>query len=122
MVAAMEHANRSPLRILAPVALLAFGLAMLLVIASAGDSGDSGTTRSANEAKQRDLDTGNTSARRERRSNRANRLPQGVYIVKAGDTLGSIAAKTGVPVEKLQELNPDLDPQALVSGQRIRLR
>ncbi|MEA2351873.1 MAG: LysM domain, partial [Thermoleophilaceae bacterium] len=44
------------------------------------------------------------------------------YVVKTGDTLGSIAQKTGVPVEKLQELNPTLDPQALVSGQRIKLR
>jgi LysM repeat protein len=45
-----------------------------------------------------------------------------VYTVKTGDTLGRIAAKTGVPVARLQRLNPQLDPQALVSGQRIRLR
>jgi LysM repeat protein len=43
-------------------------------------------------------------------------------VVKTGDTLGSIAERTGVDVETLQELNPDLDPQALVSGQRIKLR
>ena len=40
------------------------------------------------------------------------------YTVKTGDTLGGIATKTGVPVDKLLELNPQLDPQALVSGQR----
>ena len=50
------------------------------------------------------------------------KLPQNVYAVKTGDTLGSIAEKTGIPVEKLQELNPELDPQALVSGQKIKLR
>ena len=42
--------------------------------------------------------------------------------MKTGDTLGAIAEKTGVDVEKLQELNPELDPQALVSGQKIKLR
>jgi LysM repeat protein len=43
-------------------------------------------------------------------------------VVRSGDTLGSIAQKTGIPVEQLQQLNPSLDPQALVSGQRIKLR
>ena len=41
---------------------------------------------------------------------------------KAGDNLGSIAEKTQVPIETLQELNPELDPQALVSGQKIKLK
>ena len=44
------------------------------------------------------------------------------YTVKTGDTLGGIAATVGVSVTRLQELNPELDPQALVSGQKIRLR
>ncbi|HEX5909838.1 MAG TPA: LysM domain-containing protein, partial [Thermoleophilaceae bacterium] len=44
------------------------------------------------------------------------------YSVKAGDNLGSIAEKTQVPVETLQELNPELDPQALVAGQKIKLK
>ena len=29
---------------------------------------------------------------------------------------------TGVGVEQLQELNPQLDPQALVSGQKLKIR
>ena len=41
---------------------------------------------------------------------------------QGGDTLAGIAEKTGVTVERLQELNPDLDPQALVAGQKIKLR
>jgi LysM repeat protein len=43
-------------------------------------------------------------------------------MVKPGDTLGGIGQKTGVDVETLQSLNPSLDPQALVSGQKIKLR
>ncbi len=41
---------------------------------------------------------------------------------RVGDTLAAVAEETGIPVEKLQELNPELDPQNLIVGQRIRLR
>ena len=44
------------------------------------------------------------------------------YAVKAGDTLESIARTTGVPVERLRELNPALEPTALFIGAKIRLR
>ena len=44
------------------------------------------------------------------------------YTVKLNDSLGSISEKTGVSVERLEALNPDLDPQALVVGQKIKLR
>ena len=44
------------------------------------------------------------------------------YTVKAGDTLGTIAEQTGVPVTELVELNPELDPQNLTVGDRIRIR
>jgi LysM repeat protein len=42
--------------------------------------------------------------------------------VKAGDSLLAIAEKTGVPTDQLQRLNPDVDPQVLVPGQRLKLR
>ena len=44
-----------------------------------------------------------------------------VYVVKAGDTPSGIAEKTGVTLEQLEEANPDLDPQLLAPGQRIKL-
>jgi LysM repeat protein len=44
------------------------------------------------------------------------------YRVRSGDTLGAIAEKTDVSVDKLVELNPDVDPQSLRAGQRLRLR
>jgi len=44
------------------------------------------------------------------------------HTVEAGDTLESIAAATGVTVERLRELNPSLEPTALFIGARIRLR
>ena len=42
--------------------------------------------------------------------------------MKLNDTLEAIAAKTGLTVGRLQALNPQVDPQALVAGQRLKLR
>jgi len=44
------------------------------------------------------------------------------YTVGAGDTLAGIAGKTGVPLAKLQALNPNLHPSLLFIGEKIRLR
>jgi LysM repeat protein len=51
--------------------------------------------------------------RRERRT---------AYVVRAGDTLASIAVTTRVALPKLRRLNPNVTPTALFIGQRIRLR
>jgi LysM repeat protein len=44
------------------------------------------------------------------------------YVVKEGDSLSKIAAKTGVAVGQLEALNPNVDPNVLHTGQRLRLR
>ena len=44
------------------------------------------------------------------------------YLVRAGDTLGAIAARTRVPVGRLLTLNPRVVPTALFIGERLRLR
>jgi LysM repeat protein len=49
-------------------------------------------------------------------------IRKGVWIVHSGDTLGKISVKTGIDETVLMQLNPDLDPQALLEGQRIALR
>ena len=43
-------------------------------------------------------------------------------MVKSGDTLVSIAHRTGVPVGHILALNPDVDPQILIAGQTLQLR
>ena len=118
------YARRSPLRFLAPVALVFFGLALLTIV-STSNGGDENAQPSASEQeKERDLGRAERRERRERRNaaEADGGLPTKTYTVKSGDTLGSISEKTGIPVEKLQELNPELDPQQLVSGQKIKLR
>jgi LysM repeat protein len=45
-----------------------------------------------------------------------------VYEVQSGDTLTSIAHKTGVTVAVIVKLNPGVDPQILISGEKLKLR
>ena len=121
----MPTAKRTPARVLAPLALVAFGLALLLIVASTGGGDDEPSKGEATQQEQRDLELAREKKRRQKSEESREgqgKLPTDVYVVKTGDTLGSIAERTGVPVEKLQELNPELDPQALVSGQKIKLR
>jgi LysM repeat protein len=44
------------------------------------------------------------------------------YTIQSGDTLGSIAAKTGTSIARLQQLNPGIDPSALQVGDKIRVQ
>ncbi len=44
------------------------------------------------------------------------------YVVKRGDALAAISDRTGISEERLMNLNPRLDPLALIPGERIRLR
>jgi LysM repeat protein len=105
-------AGRSPARFLAPLALIAFVVALFAVVSSTGGGeGGSGSPASDNTSQQEATATPTPEAKRKRR----------VYVVKPGDTPSGIAEKTGVSLEQLEEANPDLDPQLLAPGQRIRL-
>lgn len=122
----MTERRRSPLRFLAPLALVAFGLALFYIVSSSTVT-DSGPSRPAAGAPAAEEDEGSTAAdrarrRRAQRRKRDNELPRDVYRVKPGDTLDGIAQTTGRSTEQLIELNPELDPQALGPGQRIKLR
>jgi LysM repeat protein len=108
-------AGRSPARFLAPLALVGFVIALFLVVTNsrpesetpAGSSNSSDTRPASSPSGKGD--------KKERKGPRR-------YRVKEGDTPSSIAEKTGVPLEEILRLNPDLDPQTLSPGQRIRLR
>lgn len=109
-------ARRSPARWLAPIAIVAVGAAAYGIVKSG--SGDGSPARStARPSSQRPADgrTGETTATDAQPARRS-------YVVRSGDTLSSISLETGVAVARLQELNPDIDVQALQPGQRLRLR
>jgi LysM repeat protein len=110
-----NHGRRSPARFLAPLALLVVVAAVLVTISNAGLGDDSGNKTGASTKEQ-------TSVPKKQATTPERKRLRRTYTIKTGDTLGAIAEKTGVSVARLQELNPSLDPQALVAGQKIKLR
>ena len=44
------------------------------------------------------------------------------HVIATGDTLAAIAERYDTSVDTLVELNPDVDPVALVVGDRLRVR
>jgi LysM repeat protein len=106
--------RRNIARIFAPLALLACGVALAVVVVSFTneEGNDNSKERTTTQAGER------TTPKRDGQRRTARRI----YRVKLNDTLGLIAEKTGVPVERLQELNPELDAQNLIVGQRVKLR
>ena len=109
----MQGRRRSPARLLAPLALLLAVVAVLLVVQASTDSnGSDKDDKSSQATTTTDETTATTPTRRTRPT----------YTVKLNDTLEAISEKTGVPVERIEELNPELDPQNLIVGQKIKLR
>lgn len=111
--------GRSPARLLAPAALVATFLALFIVIGSGGggdeeSAGDSGSTPAATSTTSESEKTSTTPKKSSSSSSKR-------YTVKPGDTPSSIAEKAGIPLDRLLELNPDIDPQALSPGQKLKL-
>jgi LysM repeat protein len=107
-------AGRSPARFLAPIALVAFAVALYTVVEDAREP--AGKQSSETPAKASSTPAKSSSAKK-KSSTRKRRT----YTVKAGDTASGISDKTGVSIATMQKLNKDFDPQTLSPGQRIRL-
>lgn len=115
---------RSLSRWLAPLALLASLLAVLLIISGSTseeetESGSSPTTEERQEARGETGTGGGTGTGTQARTSTGS--ARRTYTVRPGDTLALIAERTGVTVEELQELNPEIDPNNLTVGEKIRL-
>ncbi len=114
-------ANR-PSRWLAPLALLAAVVAVLVVFnASTKDEDGGGSKASTQEQGEAQGKRTSTGDRTETGSRTTTAPERKTYTVRPGDTLASIAERTGVTVEELQELNPRVDPNSLTVGQKIKL-
>ena len=107
--------HRSFARFLAPLALVAFCIALFMVVTSSSTEPE---TTAPNRATDTTRPTGTPDDEERSRERKGPRR----YTVKPGDTPSSIAEETGVPLEEILRLNPDLDPQTLSPGQRIKLR
>jgi len=107
-------AGRSPARFIAPLALVAFALALFIVLDRTTGGNDEKEANGNNAAQ----DAGKQSSKKEGKKKKAKAK---TYTVKAGDTPSGIAEKTGVPLDTILELNPDIDPQTLAPGQVLKL-
>jgi LysM repeat protein len=116
---------RSPARFLAPLALIAVVIAFLMIVNGSGGSGGGSSAPNGAAGTARTTTTSKRSARTKStttsKSGTKSAGPK-YYVVQVGDTLGGIAGKTGVPLARIQELNPAVDPHAMTAGQKIKLR
>ena len=100
---------KRPARIFAPLALVACAVAVLAIVNSNNKSGSKDT--SSNPAQTSTVSTTSTTKKKVRHT----------YIVKNGDVLSAIAIKTGVPLDTIIRLNPNVDAQSLHAGQKLKL-
>jgi len=110
-------ARRNPARFLAPLALVAIVVAAVLIVQQYRDTTTEGSSTTTVPAATTETAKDGKSKNGSSKKHRARK----VYVVKQGDILTTVSEKTGVSVARLQELNPDLDPQSLQVGQRIKL-
>jgi LysM repeat protein len=108
-------AARSPARFLAPLALLAVVAALWMIVNHSSSDGGSGGSGAATTEQSTATPAKGAHAKKKKHGKR-------YYTVKPGDTPSGIAEKTGVPLSTIEELNPNLDPQALSPGTRLKLR
>jgi LysM repeat protein len=104
-----NHQQSSPARLAAIIALIATAIVLLvIVVGSLGGSGAGSSARHQGAQK---------------RQSAQQQSQRKIYVVKPGDCcLSEIADKTGIDVDRLIQLNPHLDPQAIHSGDRVKLR
>jgi LysM repeat protein len=100
--------TRSRGRFLAPIAILIVIGATVLIVQGELGSKHHARPQRANNVRHVARTSGSRSAT--------------FYVVKSGDSFSTISTKTGVSVPTLERLNPGVDPGALQTGRRLRLR
>ena len=112
--------RRGAARYLAPAAFLLAVTIAVLLIRSGLNGGSDGTTTTTTGSKTVTQPTTTTTATHTTGKTTAGTAQY--YTVEAGDTFGSISGKTGVPISKLEQLNPGVSSNSLQVGQRLRVK
>ena len=98
-------------RLLAPIAIIAVAVSVYLVVHGTVDNHHTVTqTRTG------------LNATKPRHTRHKHASKPTYYVVKPGDTLSAIATRAGVSLAVLEQLNPNISPNALQTGERLRLR
>jgi LysM repeat protein len=109
--------RRSPARWLGPLALLVAAAAILMTVQASTKSDEKADKPKAAQKRA----SGSKSQGKRSRTRTTPASKRKTYKVKAGDTLGAISEKTGVTIDELVRLNPDIDSSSLTIGQTLRL-
>ena len=104
--------GRSPARLLAPLALVVCAVALFVVVTGGGDSGEEEATGGHPAATA--TATPKPKAKGEKKTTKT-------YTVRPGDTPSAIAERLDVPVSELLDANPDVDPNSLTVGEKLKL-
>jgi hypothetical protein len=92
-------------RILAPVLIIVVAAAIVLIVSGSLGSDDDSTPKKESHASS----NGGCSPADEIKDS----VKDGYYVVEDGDNFSTIAEKTCVPEDRIQKLNPNLDPFGL---------
>lgn len=114
MIAGAMEGWRNPARYIVPLALAAAVTGTYLIVHHALISKHSSTTTTT-------VQTSTTVVHHHGHTGTASSKAK-FYVVKPGDSLSGIAAKTGVPITTIESLNPHVNPNALQPSQRLKLR
>jgi len=107
-------ARRTPARLFVPLALAATIASTLFVVAHALSTNNATAPPVTHSSHHAGASHAAQPASRHRGPS--------TYVIRSGDTLGSIAGRFGVTVGVIELLNPGLNANALQVGQRVRLR
>lgn len=109
-----EEGTSQTARVVAVAGLIGAFILVIFVIATSGGGGDDNGDTSATGVTRTGPDTSDPKVN--------TALEKGQWEVEEGDTLTAISESTGIDEDVLATLNPDIDPQALIPGQRVKLR
>ena len=111
----LDQARVWLIRVLAPVAFVVAAVALVVVVQRALDNGSS-----SEPAGPADTFASVPVTTEPAETDTVPAEPK-FYRIKAGDTLEAIAAEFDTSVDRLLELNPEIDQLALQPGERIRV-
>lgn len=110
-------------RVLAPLFLVACVIAVLSVVNA--NEGGSSTGRGAG-GQERGASNGGGGGGEDTGGEDSGGDEEGsgeeTYTVESGDFFSTIAEEAGISTQRLERLNPDVDPTALQPGQVLKLR
>ncbi|HEY2333978.1 MAG TPA: LysM domain-containing protein [Solirubrobacterales bacterium] len=105
----MKKRSSAPARIAAATTLVvAFVIAVIAIAGALGGGGSNGSGTKHGTAAHH--------------ASQPKRNVPATYEVKSGDTLISIAHRNGVTVARIEALNPEVDPQILIAGEKLKLK